>query len=122
MELLILIAFIGVALTRIHDIRLTGNGSKSEIPVFADELNGLQPSTDTSINFDDDLFTNPMYSHIPGNIYYHSQDDMFSSIANEDLCTNPAYSYLACNIYHRDDDWNTTGSSFDCTSSPWTLD
>lgn len=122
MELLILVAVIGVALTRIHSMRLTGTGSGSVIPAFPDEPNGVQPSLHTGVNFDDDLYTNPMYSHIPGNIYYHSQDDMFSSTANDDLCTNPAYSYLACNIYHRDDDWNTTGSSFDCTSYSGTLD
>lgn len=85
MELLILVAVIGVALTRIHAMRLAGTGPGSEISAFPDEPNGMQPSLYTGINFDDDLYTNPMYSHIPGNIYYHSQDDLFNSTANEDL-------------------------------------
>lgn len=116
MELLILVAVIGVTLTRIHAMRLTGTGSGSEISAFPDEPAEMQPVLQTGINFDDDLYTNPMYSHIPGNIYYHWQDDLFSNSTNEDHCTNPAYSFLACNIYHQDD-WNTT-SSFDCTSFP----
>lgn len=61
----------------------------------------------------DDLLTNPVYSHLPGNIFHASEankigtgfdpeigDDLDSG---PDYITDPIYSYMPCNIYYSDD-------------------
>jgi len=40
---------------------------------------------------EDDIFTNPIYDNVPGNIYYDS-----------DILTNPTYSSVPGNIYYDD--------------------
>lgn len=85
---------------------------------------------------DEDWITDPAYSYMPGNIFYHDSSQHFDcSCSGSDWMTDPCCSYMSGNIYHHDDtsfsgssssmfndDWHTTSStcsSFDdsCSSS-----
>jgi hypothetical protein len=111
MEVLFLILVFGIVLTNVLGSRYrVGDTTNNALP--ADDLDDTETTALAPIE-SDDIFTNPAYSYIPGNIYHHMYDD--------DLCTDPAFSFLACNIYHRDDEW-TTDSSFDRPSSSCGID
>ena len=62
----------------------------------------------TSSHDDDDIYTDPFYCHLPGNIYYHicHDDDDRSSIFDD---------HWSCSIW---DDWTSSGSD-DWGSSSW---
>jgi hypothetical protein len=83
----------------------------------------MSPDTDIVTSLDDtdslasDIYTDPAYSHLPGNIYYHLRDDGLNSDMTDDLCTNPAYDFLACNIHHRHDEWHDEWHTDDWSSS-----
>ena len=49
-----------------------------------------------------DYHTSPTYSHLPGNIHHSSSSDHHSS--SSDYHTSPSYSHLPGNIYHNP--WN----------------
>lgn len=109
MEMLILILVVGIALVGMHSVRRPADATTTNAALMDD-------SSDTAANapmsvISDDIYTNPAYSHIPGNIHQHLHDETTGGMFDDDLCTNPAYSFLECNIFHRDDDWHTDSSS-----------
>lgn len=54
---------------------------------------------------DSDVYADPEYLNLPGNICCDEEDDIFRSRPfGDDLCTDPAYSFLTCNIYHHHGD------------------
>jgi hypothetical protein len=74
-------------------------------------------TTGRSTLSEDDLLTNPIYSHLPGNIHHSIlNDDSLSGIdSSPDYIHDPIYSYMPQNIYYRDDliDSGSSISSFD---------
>lgn len=54
-----------------------------------------------SSSISDDILTDPVYSHIPGNIFY---DDhwMDHSLSLPDYICDPSYSYMPVNIFNDD--------------------
>jgi hypothetical protein len=79
-----------------------------------DSYNGLSADSSSSSSFLDDgwrsshdIYTDPLYCHLPGNIYYHMcHDDDRSSIVDDH-----------CSSYNWDD-WTSSGSD-DWGSSSW---
>lgn len=73
--------------------------------------------------FDDapDLINDPIYRHLPGNIWYSSGDDSFgigNSFDSANIITDIEYSWFEGNIHHHDDSFshggmNDHGSMFD---------
>lgn len=100
MEFLALILFFAIALA-------TGAGLRRKEGIFSlpQGLNENNFDTTSAKPTDSDVYADPVYSNLPGNIYYDEEDDMFRSRPfSDDLCTDPAYSFLTCNIYHHFDD------------------
>ena len=64
----------------------------------------------TSSHYDDDIYTDPSYCHLPGNIYYHichDDDDDDRSSSSDDYWSSSSW-----------DDWTSSGSD-DLGSSSW---
>lgn len=105
MELLILVVLIGIVLTRLYDAHDGASYTKSAASQLVDSTRYDRPFHAWSESDDYDIFTNPAYSHIPGNIYYyHAPISSADGSSDDDLCTSPAYSFLPCNIHHTDED------------------
>lgn len=115
MEMLILILVVGIVLANMRSARYRARDTAANL-IHNDSLGNAETTTFTSTE-SDDIFTSPVFSHIPGNIYHHLCDETIGNMFDDDLCTDPAYSFLACNIYHTDDDCGMNNSS-----SPFQMD
>lgn len=111
MEILLLVFLAGLVVAGLH---ITNRG-RSSLFSAPETLGDRTVPNDLDSTAAGDIYSDPMYSHLPGNIYYVPDE---SSIRDDfdDICTNPAYSFLSCNIYHTDDDWHM-GGPFDSSSS-----
>lgn len=116
MEMLILVVLIGIVLARLYDAHHGEPGTKNDAVPSVNAAHDDLPFHSSSGIYNHDIFTDPAYSHIPGNIYYQALINLADGTSDDDLCTNPAYSLLACDIYHGDDDWQM-GSMSHCSSS-----
>jgi hypothetical protein len=98
---------------------MTSEGGHSTRTSFGDSGGKVAPglaiipgSSEESFHLDrNDLLTNPIYSHLPANIFYSRDEDIASTdIESEividtvpDYITDPIYSYMPGNIYYSDD-------------------
>jgi len=76
---------------------------------------------DLSCGFDSgsDLINDPIYRHLPGNIWHSPGDDSFGiggSLHSENIFTDINYFWMEGNIYHQDDSFSHD-SMFDNSSS-----
>lgn len=74
---------------------------------------------------DDDWITDPLYSHMPGNIYHHDDTGIGCGHDSSDWMTDPSCSWMSGNIYHHDDAFDSSsgiGSSDDSWSSTSSFD
>lgn len=73
----------------------------------------------------DDLLTNPIYSHLPASIFHSLNEsnsigaiDMeIDSDSGPDYITDPIYSYMPCNIYYSNDLHDPFDDSFGIAST-----
>lgn len=89
------------------------------------EDDGLFRDAGSDWTFDDapDLINDPIYQHLPGNIWYSSGDDSFdigNSFDSGNIITDIEYSWFEGNIHHHDDSFSHGG--FGTGSDPFDND
>lgn len=89
------------------------------------EDDGLFRDGGSDWTFDDapDLINDPIYQHLPGNIWYSSGDDSFdigNSFDSGNIITDIEYSWFEGNIHHHDDSFDH--GSFGTGSDPFDND
>lgn len=72
------------------------------------EDDGLFRDAGSDWTFDDapDLINDPIYRHLPGNVWYSSSDDSLglgTSLHSQNIFTDINYFWMEGNIYHQDD-------------------
>lgn len=75
---------------------------------------GLFRDAGADWTFDDapDLINDPIYQHLPGNIWHSSGDDSFgtgNTFDSGNIITDIEYSWFEGNIYHQDDSFSHGG-------------